>query len=127
MRHQAIVSITLTVIVASALGACNADPGDNEAEALETDACRDCRVMLVECASKVTSEEGFVACRDEWQACQQQKAIRDGHCGNPSDDEACSMCRERRADCAAGDETCDTEFGVCKSLLITRGDLAETC
>ena len=59
------------------------------------------------------------------------KGLQIGECRNPGDEEACGLCRDRLKECKADNVDdpagCDTEFGVCKAFLITRGDVQAQC
>jgi len=120
------VAIGLTAAVA-----CSAtDAGSEGSYAEGVDACDECKTILVECTSTSKDESQFIACRDQWQQCQQGKGLSIGECSNPGDAEACDLCQQRLLGCddESGDaEQCESEFSVCKAFLITRGDIQAQC
>ena len=94
------------------------------------DACVECQGILVECTSTSTNESQFVECRDQWQECQIGRGLGPDKCGNPSDNDACDLCRKRMIECknTTDDEaSCETQFSVCKAFLITRSDIEANC
>lgn len=114
----------------SAAAACSAtDPASDGSYAQGAEACVECKTILVECTSTSIDESQFIACRDQWQECQMSKGLAHGECSNPGDNEACDLCRERLVECKADGEAeaCESEFGVCKAFLITRGDVQAQC
>jgi hypothetical protein len=116
---------------AAALGACEIRSAEQaDAYGTEIEACDECKAILVECSSTSTDETQFVECRDQWLDCQRGRGLGPEMCGNPGDDEACYLCRERLQECQATSDdnaACDTQFSVCKAFLITRSDLADGC
>ncbi len=103
--------------------------GEGGAYAENVDGCVECQRILVECTSTSKDETQFVACRDQWQTCQQGKGLTLGMCSNPKDGEACQLCRQRAQTCKQnGDESlCEQQFSVCKAFLMTRADLEASC
>jgi hypothetical protein len=95
----------------------------------EIEACRECQNILVECSSTSQNEAQFVECRDQWLSCQRGRAIGPDECRNPHDKLACGLCRDRLEACKddADAAICEEQFGLCKSFLISRGDVAEEC
>ncbi len=116
---------------AAALGACNIDSARQDASYdTEIEACDECKAILVECSSTSKNEAQFVECRDQWLECQRGRGLGPDMCGNPGDDEACHLCRERLKECQGTSDdgaSCETQFSVCKAFLITRSDLADGC
>ena len=121
----------LALILGVSAAACDSGIGSEGRNETETEGCGECQAILVECTSTSQDEQQFVGCRDQWQECQQQKGLGPDMCGNPNDSQACGMCQERRAECAAAENAdeavCDAQFGVCKAFLITRGDVQQQC
>lgn len=121
------------LLSAAAVAACGLEgTGQNDSGyATETEACQECQAILVECTSTSRDEAQFVECRDQWQTCQNGRALGADTCGNPGDTEACDLCRARMNECkstANADEAmCEQEFGICKAYLITRGDIQQQC
>ena len=120
----------------AALGLCAAvacsaaDAGSDGSYAEGVEACDECKTILVECTSTSQDESQFIACRDQWQSCQQGKGLNIGECSNPGDAEACDLCQQRLLACnsESGDvDACESEFSVCKAFLITRGDIQAQC
>jgi hypothetical protein len=120
----------LGLAAAGALGviACGPETGESDEFDTEIDACTQCQRILVECTSSAENEAQFVECRDQWMSCQHGRSVGK-ECRNPSDEKACTLCRERLAECKGGGDaaTCDAEFSVCKAFLMTRGDVARRC
>ncbi|MEM1031233.1 MAG: hypothetical protein AAGN82_12860 [Myxococcota bacterium] len=121
----------LALIGGASVAACDADLGTTNRNETEVEACDECQAILVECTSTSQDEQQFVACRDQWLTCQQQRNLGPDDCRNPGDSQACGLCQERRAGCVAGEDAdeavCDVQFGVCKAFLITRGDVRQQC
>lgn len=131
MSFRTLFQLAVLGAAASALiVACAQDGvGEGGAYAENADACVECQSILVECTSTSKDEAQFVACRDQWQACQQGKGLTPQMCGNPKDNDACKLCQTRAQTCLeSGDEAlCEQEFGVCKAFLMTRSDLEASC
>ncbi len=122
----------LAATAAATFAACDDGTGQNDGGyATETEACLECQAILVECTSTSRDEVQFVECRDQWQTCQNGRGLNRELCGNPGDNEACSLCRARMTECKAEDGAnatkCEEEFGICKAYLITRGDIQQQC
>src|SRR5690606_10081691 len=121
------------LLSAAAITACGLEgPGQTEdAYATETEACKECQAILVECTSTSRDEAQFVQCRDQWQTCQNGRGLGADMCGNPGDADACNLCRARMTECKGLDgadaSKCEEEFGICKAYLITRGDIQQQC
>lgn len=116
--------------VLAVMAGCEAlDTGQGDSFATESDKCRECQSILVECTSTSKDEQQFVGCRDQWQECQIKRGIGQGFCRNPADADACDLCRARLKECQAGStpDACGDEFGVCKAFLMTRSDVAKQC
>jgi hypothetical protein len=122
--------LALALGVSGAVACSATDPASDGGFAQGTDACVECKTILVECTSTSIDENQFVACRDQWQECQMGKGLQIGECSNPGDQEACDLCRSRLTECtSASDDTpeCESQFSVCKAFLITRGDIQAQC
>jgi hypothetical protein len=120
----------LAFALAALVAACSSDVGQGSENAEPTDACVECQTILVECSSTSVDETDFVACRDQWQECQIGRGLGPDMCGNPRDNEACDLCRNRMQECRAttGDDAgCEQQFSVCKAFLITRTDIESQC
>lgn len=120
--------LLLALSAAFAFVAC--EPGGDGTENTSQDVeevdedCRGCLVDLAECASTAKTEQQFVECRDLFATCQDGASLAADECGSPSARLACGLCQDRYAECNG--ETCDAEFGTCRSLLI-RGPAAASC
>jgi hypothetical protein len=127
IRKGAVWSMLAAAVVAS--GACMTNVGSDTGYGTEVEGCRECQGILVECSSTAKNEAQFGECRDQWMQCQRGKGIGLNECRNPRDELACELCQARLAKCKTNAEakTCESQFGVCKAFLITRGDVAKQC
>ena len=132
LRSPRSLSWVAALLAISAIAACSVDDArqSDPGYATEAEACNECQAILVECTSTSTNEAQFVECRDQWQACQQDRGLGQDACGNPNDIQACDMCRDRFSDCQSkgdADGICQQQFSVCKAFLIKRSDVEAQC
>ncbi len=80
--------------------------------------CIACLETLTECTATAKNELHFLGCRDVFQTCQEKMQLGPDECGRPSDAQACELCKERDSRCQGG--TCEVEFSVCKTFLMSR-------
>ena len=132
LRTSALQIWALGAFFSVATIACGLSTGTNDDNyATESEYCRECQAILVECTSTSRDEAQFIQCRDQWQTCQNGRGLEKDACRNPSDTDACALCRGRMTTCVQTDGAdtgkCEEEFGICKAYLITRGDVQQQC
>lgn len=124
------ISAAAACVAVLVMSACSAiDAGQEHAFNTEADPCLGCQAKLTDCASQSVDDTTFIACRDQFLACQQAGALAIGECGKPKDDFACSMCRDRYELCQASDDasSCSQQFSACRSRLLTRQEADISC